>query len=175
MTIEEALIRFLTADASITAIVGSSPARISPTESAQGQAYPRITYSIAHTEDEYTTRVNCDQPTVRVQIDCWAKAGAGDFRSARALAKLVKNSLGDAAGLRLKEFHGRWGYVAGSAGSASLPLLLNSTGGSAAEPGVVIQNCRLDDEYANPVAAQDGGEKQIQRISQDYTISYIEQ
>lgn len=153
MTIGEALKSFLAADTAVTALVGTSPARIFPTEAAQGQGFPRVTYRVAHTEDEQTLRVSSDQPTVKLELSCWASSGTA-YGDAHTLALAVKNSLGGGTGLRLKEFG------PGTLGSG---------------PGVWVHSVRLDDEYDLPTKTPDAGERQVQRVVQDYTISFKEQ
>ena len=142
-TIEEGLVTFLLADAAITALVGT---RIGPW-GAQGEDTPRISWTLISTEDESMVRLSSDEPSVRIQIDCWASGMAG----ARALAKLVKNSRGGQASSvpRLKEYQGNMG-------------------------GAWVQSCRMENELTEATDPFDASETPLCRVIQDYIIGFKE-
>ena len=109
VTIEQALVQFLQADAAIVALLGAPPnTRISPW-SGQGEQVPRVTYKLLSSVDDYDLAGSVDEPQSRIQLDCWAATKT----LARVLAYTLKNSRGDGTGelvrgnpARLKEYRG---------------------------------------------------------------------
>jgi Protein of unknown function (DUF3168) len=146
-TLQQALYAFLAADPAIAAAIGNSDGsiRFAPTESALLQPYPRITYLLNNTEDEYTLAANSDQGTLTLTLSIWAKSGTA-YSDCWALAALVKDSRGglSSPAPRLKEFRG---LMAGL---------------------LYVQSLTLSEEDDSPRSPMDGGEKSIQGVDHTY-------
>lgn len=152
-TIQEALYSYFWNDLNTWNVLSNldGTIRFSSAESAIGQSYPRVTYLLNHTEDEYTTALDTDQPLITMTFDIWTKSGNG-YKDARALGELLKNSDGGQGGPPLKSFSGIM---------ASGPLY--------------VQMARIVDQDIMPQSPMDGGEKGVQCISQtwEFSIDYV--
>lgn len=95
-TVGEQLVAALTADATVSSLVAS---RIYPVTLPEGVTLPAITYQVVsdvpQNSTDGTTSTRLKQ--ARVQIDCYARAGAsgGGYLGAHAVADAVENVVGN--------------------------------------------------------------------------------
>lgn len=89
---EEALTTHLLAQAGLTALVGTAPARVTWARRRQGSALPAVVLHVISRTPGYTMQAASTAVDQRVQIDCWA-ATYGD---AKAVARQVTAALSGA-------------------------------------------------------------------------------
>ena len=154
MTIEEALVSFLTADAALLAAIPDGLAtpglKLMPEMMAQKTTTPYLTYAFLAQEDDQSLAASLDLPTGTLWLKAYGDE-AGGYNSAKALMKLAKNSKGGQGGLRLKEYGpGTWGTV-------------------------VVRSCRILDEYSEPEMPASGSEYPVRVYVTKYSVCYEEQ
>ena len=96
---EEALTTHLLAQAGLTALVGTSPARITWRRRAQGSAYPAVVLHVISRTPQYTMGGEANAKPQRIQVDCWAKDVDGVSNGstiAKAVARQVTAALSGA-------------------------------------------------------------------------------
>jgi hypothetical protein len=86
---EEALTQFLLAQAGLTALVGTSPARITWVRRKQGSALPAVVLHVISRTPGYTMGGETSARPQRVQVDCWAET----YGAVRAVARQVTAAL----------------------------------------------------------------------------------
>jgi hypothetical protein len=86
---EEALTQYLLAQAGLTALVGTSPARITWGRRTQGSALPAVVLHVISRTPGYTMQAAADTTPQRVQVDCWA----GTYAACKAVARQVTAAL----------------------------------------------------------------------------------
>lgn len=87
MTLQAFLYSYLTANAGVSAIVGT---RVYESLVPQGAAYPAISYSLVSRSGEADSLDGADEQAVyRMQVNCWATSGV----NRQALASAVRSAL----------------------------------------------------------------------------------
>jgi hypothetical protein len=94
-TIDDALCSILTANAAVTALIGSgSAARLFPGFIPQGEAYPQVRYLMVSAPTDHHLTGTSNPRRARYQLTSWASTHAG----AAALAAAVRDALNLYAG-----------------------------------------------------------------------------
>lgn len=89
---EEALTQFLLAQAGLTALVGTSPARVTWGRRAQGSPLPAVVLHVISRTHGYTMAGDTGTRPQRIQVDCWAAT----YAAAKAVARQVTAALSGA-------------------------------------------------------------------------------
>jgi hypothetical protein len=89
---EEALTTHLLAQAGLTALVGTSPARVTWGRRAQGSALPAVVLHVISRTPQYTMAGDTGSRPQRIQVDCWGAT----YGAAKAVARQVTDALSGA-------------------------------------------------------------------------------